>query len=85
MDVEELRMEIDRLEERQASLKLLVIQCEQARQEHDRQLKLLRQALTHASSARELNRELASPITAQTVDRLLDQMPAPKQIEGPEE
>ncbi len=75
-------MEIDRVEGRQASLKLLVIQCEQARQEYDRQLKLLKQQLSHVTATRDLDRELGSPITPEAVERLIDAMPKQLLEEG---
>ena len=81
MDVEEIRMEIDRIEGRQASLELLVIQCEQAREENARRLELLREQLSHAEATREIERELGSPITPDAVERLIDSMPVPKQLE----
>ena len=80
MEVEEIRMEIDRIEERQASLKLLVIQCEQKRQEYDGSLKLLRQQLSHAVASRDIDRELTSPMSGDAVEHLIDQL----QLESPE-
>ena len=85
MDVEEIRQEIDRIEERQANLKELVIQCEAKKQEYDGQLKLLRQQLSHAVASRDLDRQLTTPITPTAVEHLIDSMQVEhKQIEAPD-